>query len=96
MIPAHPILDAQWMEFRALADAREVLPGGIDDWSRALWAWRALDPEMKEKALCDVAVRDTESPECRSLPQNYLEKKRFTRPLPRKVEKKTSLERLFE
>ena len=91
------ILEEQWIQFKSTAVNRGVLPGGIDDWNRAWYAWRMLDQEHKEQALADVAQRPADSFDMsRGLPQNYLERKRFTRPLPAKVEKKTALERMFE
>lgn len=78
------LLDEQWAQFKATAQARGVLPGGTDDWKRALIAWRLMDYEQRELALADVAIRDEEAYEIKkAMPQNYLQYRYFTRPLPK-------------
>lgn len=88
------LFDERWREFKAIAQSRRVLPGGTDDWNKAWFAWRLMDPDQQAAALADVATRDAEAYEIKkAMPANYLQYRYFTRPLPER--KLTAVERML-
>lgn len=77
--------DEAWSKFVSVADTRNVLRGSSEDWRAAMAHWNALDWESRLKAVDDVQKRARESPEMQSLPNTYLERKKWERPLERDV-----------
>lgn len=59
------------------------LPAGEDDWRQAKAAWKPLDFEQKLQAIAGLQERNDEyqDPAFRPLPQNYLAKRLWTRPV---------------
>jgi hypothetical protein len=76
----HPIHNADWFEFRVLAES-VGMSGSEPDWSDAFrWYWRRMSVEARvaaRKGLQDRA--GTDDPAIRSLPQNYLKQEKWDR-----------------
>lgn len=78
----HPILDADWFEFRIAAE-ESGMGGSEPDWDDAFrWHWRLMDFGLRLAALQGLADRrGTDDPAIKSLPQNYLKQRKWERPI---------------
>ena len=79
---ARDVMDEQWSMLRKCAIDRDVLPGSPEDWREARYKWGVLDMGERLSALADVQQRPADSPELKSLPQNYFKQKKWGRPMP--------------
>lgn len=82
ILSPHPILDADWFEFRIAAE-ESGMGGSEPDWDDAFrWHWRLMDFELRLAARQGLRDRmGTDDPAIKSLPQNYLKQRKWERPI---------------